>query len=184
MRGSSGLKGAVITLACLGLLVPEAAIVAAEPREASSPTPAAVEIVDIALGSAQTLRGTVVDPDGAPVAGAPVVLLNGLRPVASTETDPNGRFVFAGVRGGVYGVGAAGSVRICRAWAPRTAPPAANGALLIVSDGSLVRGRGPLRDRQGRIYTWISEHPLVTYAGIAAAIAVPVVLLGNEPASP
>jgi hypothetical protein len=184
MRRSTGLKGVAIALACLGLLTPEALVAAAEPQEASSATPAAIPVLDIALGPGQTLRGTVVDPAGAPVAGAPVVLLNGSRRTASTETDPDGRFVFASVRGGVYVVEAAGSARICRAWAPRTAPPAANPALLMVADGLLVRGRGPLRDCQGRIYTWISEHPLLTYAGIAAAIAVPVAILGKGPTSP
>ena len=184
MRGSTGLKGVAVTLACLGLLAPEAAVVAAQPQAAPSATPAVIPVIDIALGPGQTFRGTVVDPAGAPVAGAPVVLLNGSRPVASTETDSDGRFVFAPVRGGVYVVEAAGSARICRAWAPRTAPPAANPALLMVADRPLVRGRGPLRDCSSRIYTWVSEHPLLTYAGIAAAITVPVVLLAKEPSSP
>ena len=184
MRRSTGLKGVAITLACLGLLAPEAALVAAQPREASWDTPAAIPVVDIALGPGQMLRGTVVDPAGAPVVGAPVVLLNGSRRTASTETGSDGRFVFASVRGGMYVVETAGSAQICRAWAPRTAPPAANPALLMVADGPLVRGRGPLRDCQGRIYTWISEHHLLTYVGIAAAITVPVVLLGKGPKSP
>ena len=54
----------------------------------------------------------------------------------------------------------------------------------MIADAPLVRGRGPLQDCQGRIYTWVSEHPLLTYAGIAAAITVPVVLLAKEPSSP
>jgi len=179
MRGSTALKAVAITLACLALLVPEAAVLGAEPQEACSLPPATLPVVDVALGPGQTLEGTVLDPDGARVADAPVVLLDGSRRLASTETDSDGRFVFGRVRGGVYGVEAAGVVRVCRAWAPNTAPPAANQALLMITEEPLVRGRGPLRDCQGRIYTWVSEHPLLTYAGIATAIAVPVVILGS-----
>ena len=183
MSGSKGFKAVAVVLACLGLLAPEAAVVAAGPQEASSATPAAIPVLDIALGPGQTLCGTVVDPAGVPVAGAPVVLLNGARRTASTETGSDGRFGFASVRGGVYVVETTGSVRICRAWAPNTAPPAANPALLMVANGPLVRGRGPMQDCQGRIYTWVSEHPLLTYAAIATAITVPVVLLA-KPSSP
>jgi hypothetical protein len=166
-----------VWLACLGLLLPQTAF-AAEARADSRAGHPPIRVIDVALGPQSTLAGTVVDPEGSPVADAPVVLLRGKGVAAVTETDTHGRFAFSGLQGGVYGVGAGGVVRACRAWAPRTAPPAANEGLLIVCDGHVVRGIGPMRNCQGRLYQWISEHYLLTWGFIAATIAVPIAVIG------
>ena len=56
---------------------------------------------------------------------------------------------------------------VCRAWPERIAPPSATSDVLLVSDGTLVRGQG--------LYEWISEHFWLTSALIAAAITIPIV---------
>src|SRR6266700_6104945 len=55
-----------------------------------------------AAANAATIRGTVLDPDGRPVPGARVALLAPLTAVEELETDAQGRYEFAGLRGGVY----------------------------------------------------------------------------------
>ena len=169
------LQRGVIALAAVGLLLPQTAMAG----QAQQGRPA-IRVIDVALGAENTLNGTVRDPQGAPVAMSPVVLMQGKGIAATTETDAQGRFAFSGLRGGVYGVGAGGVVTVCRVWAARTAPPAANHGLLIVSNGQLVRGRGPMRDCQGRMYQWISENYLLTWCIVAAAIAVPVAVIGSN----
>ena len=184
MGGPSILRSGMAALACLGLLLPQAAL-AAGPRAQAKEGPPSISISDVALGPQGTLYGAVVDPQGAPVAATPVALLCGKGVVGVAKTDPQGRFAFSNLKRGVYGVGAAGVVRACRVWAPRTAPPSANEGLLIVSDGRLVRGRGPMRDSQGRVYQWMSENYLLTWCAIAATIAVPAAIIGSQhPSSP
>ncbi|HUT91482.1 MAG TPA: carboxypeptidase-like regulatory domain-containing protein [Thermoguttaceae bacterium] len=187
MRVSSILRSGVVAIACLGLLLPQAAFAAQQQAQAPKGHPP-ISILDVALGPQGTLYGAVVDPQGAPVAATPVALLCGKGVVGVAKTDPQGRFAFSNLRRGVYGVGAAGVVRACRVWAPRTAPPAANQGVLIVSDGQLVRGRGPMRDSQGRVYQWMSENYLLTWCAIAATIAVPVAVVSSQqrggPSSP
>ena len=182
MRASYILRSGVVTLACLGLLLPQTAFAAQPDARAGRPS---IRILDVALGPQGTLAGAVVDPEGSPVVATPVVLLHGQRVAALAETDAQGRFAFSGLQGGLYGVGADGIVRACRVWAPQTAPPAANQGVLIVSDGELGRGRGPMMDCQGRLYQWISEHYLLTWGFIAVLIAVPVAVIAhNQPKSP
>ena len=67
------------------------------------------------------VRGTVEDRSGALVANAKVSIVNGQQlSFGQTESDPAGRFNFAGVPPGVYEVRAAragfGDRRVPRAW--------------------------------------------------------------------
>jgi len=55
-----------------------------------------------AVARAATIRGTVLDPDGRAVPGARVALLAPLTAVEELETDAEGRYEFAGLRGGAY----------------------------------------------------------------------------------
>lgn len=175
MRPSSIFKGIVLSAACLGLLLPQQVVSAAQlPKK-----PERV-VMDVALGPQGTLQGTVADPNGSAKPATQVALLKGPEIVATTLTDAQGRFRFQKITGGVYGVATDGGVKICRLWANRTAPPAANRAVLLVSGDQTVRAAGPMRDHQNAVYNWISEHYLLTYALIAAAITVPIVLVAAE----
>ena len=55
-----------------------------------------------AAASAATIRGTVLDPAGRAVPGARVSLLAPLTVVEERQTDAQGRYEFAGLRGGAY----------------------------------------------------------------------------------
>jgi hypothetical protein len=77
---------------------------------------------------------------------------------------------------------------VYRAWAPRTAPPSANRAILAVAREDSVRGQyappiaaapagpGPF----GKTMNWISDHPLITAGIVATAIAVPVAIAADD----
>jgi outer membrane cobalamin receptor len=65
--------------------------------------PALILLLAVATAlPAATLEGTVLDPSGGAVAGARVSLLAPLTPVDERQTDAQGRFEFAGLRGGAY----------------------------------------------------------------------------------
>ena len=165
---------AFAALSCVGMLIPQAAFAA----------PTVTQPKDLALQSNGTVHGQVVDAQGVAVAKAPIAIYSGNKEIARTETDSTGKFAVAGLQGGVYRVAAAGNQGVYRMWAPRTAPPAAQQGMMVVAQGNVVRGQhgndGPFQ----HCMTWISEHPILTAAGVAAAIAIPIALDDDDsPAS-
>jgi hypothetical protein len=171
--------------ACLGML--------ASPVAMAAPQGQGGFAADVALAEGGVLTGQVVDAQGAVQAGTPVVIFAGGREVARVATNRNGVFSAPGLKGGVYEVAAAGHRGVYRAWAPRTAPPSANRAILAVAQQDSVRGQyapplAPAPPGQpglfGKTMNWISDHPIITAGIVATAIAVPVALSDDDdPAS-
>lgn len=131
-----------------------------------------LRMVDSVLGPQGTLHGKVVDSRGAAVAGSPVVLVQEAGPVAETVTDAQGRFAVTNLAPGTYLAAADEGIGAFRVWPEATAPPSARSEVLIVSDGTLVRG-------QGGLYQWVSENFWLTSALVVTAIAVPVALIAT-----
>ena len=149
----------------------------------SMSAPASIHVSDVELGPQGEWSGLVVDPQGVAVALLPVRLRSGRGPGITAITNAEGRFTFTAVPPGVGWVEFDRCPRICRFWKNSTAPPKATRQLLLVSQGNVVRGV-----QGSRIYDWMSDHPVLTYAGIATVIAVPVAVIGSNqdrtPASP
>ena len=99
------------------------------------------QIADVALHDGGVFVGQVVNRQGAPKVGAKVAVVQNSKVVATAQTDKQGRFLVRGLRGGVYQVQAEQSASVCRLWAPRTAPPAARPAALLVSDSNVALGQ-------------------------------------------
>lgn len=127
-------KRVALCLACLGILMPQSAVLAD-----SQPVARGVEIE---LGADGTLTGTVLSAQGRPVANAPVMVQYRGIPVARTRANAHGRFAVAGLRGGVHELLAPGSKTAARLWATGTAPAAAKPAALLVAQNRVVRGQG------------------------------------------
>jgi hypothetical protein len=126
------------------------------------------EVVDVALGRRGRLSGQVINPTGARVSGAAVVIRHDDQRVAEMTTDANGRFAVEGLRSGIYRVSAPNAEVAVRAWAAGTAPPAASDEIPVVSD-EVVQPADQYptgRLRTGRI--------VLVGLVIAAAIAIPV----------
>ena len=140
--------------------------------EGQSPAVAYTEVRDVALQPGGILQGQVVDVQGKPSAGAPIRVLKLTAPqtlVASGSTDREGRFQIAALKGGIYSLQTGQTTVICRLWAPGTEPPAAVPSVLLVSDGTVVRGNLGLDGVTPLEWALLG-------VGVAAAIAVPVVL--------
>ncbi|MBN2475038.1 MAG: carboxypeptidase regulatory-like domain-containing protein [Pirellulales bacterium] len=177
MMPSSTLRGAILCVSCLGLLMPESLVLAAQSPARSPAGGQQLRVRNASLTAANSLQGRVTDAQGAGLPHARVTMMQRDRQVVAATTDSHGSFVVANVPAGVYAISSAGSTGTYRLWAARTAPPSASAGILIVADDEVVRGN--------RLYDWMSEHYLLTYVGIAAAIAVPIAVVGSRsPASP
>lgn len=131
-----------------------------------------VPIRDVELGTGGALRGQVTNAQGAPAAGELVVIEQRGAEIQRVSADDQGRFVADGLRGGVYEVKTRNSLQVFRCWANRTAPPAARGQVLLVSDSATVNGQ--------RSFANLLFNPVTVILGVAAAIAIPLALTNND----
>ncbi|MEX0679144.1 MAG: carboxypeptidase-like regulatory domain-containing protein [Pirellulales bacterium] len=163
----------IVILAALGTLMPQAAFAAPPPGPVSGPNaPQPSLVLDVALDDGGILRGQVVDSQGTLLPRIPVDVRQQRQHIATTLTDSNGRFEFGGLSGGVYQIETAQSYATCRLWSPRTAPPTAQQAAMIVAGGNVVRGQWGQFMRPSRRMVYA----LVAVTMISAAIAIPIAL--------
>lgn len=157
MKLGQSLKTFVVTLACAGFL-------AGQTVQAASPI-----IRDVALQPGGVLNGQVLNEQAVAQGQAKIAVVHKGKPLTVTETDSAGRFVLAGLEPGVYELHLAQGGGAYRVWAPRTAPPAAEQAVLLVQDSRVVLNQG------GRHFGWLAN-PWVLAGIVAAAIAIPLAL--------
>ena len=143
------------------------------------PSPPQQSSSDIVLAEGGVLVGRVVDAQGQPIPMAPVSLRTSGKEIARPHTDQDGRFKVSSLKGGIYEVVSPGHQDMYRFWAPRTAPPAAQQGITLVSHGDVIRGQyGP--PSPGGMFSSmgqkIAEHPIFTAGLIATAVAIPLAL--------
>lgn len=168
------LQSMLATVACVGVVCPSPAL-ARETTHAAK---------DVALRPGGVLVGQVVDQQGVPRAGSPVVLLQNEQAVVNTQTDANGVFAAQGLRGGQYQISTPDGQKLYRFWAADTAPPAAADAAVVVTGNEVVRGQwapppGPT-SYGGRWLDWVRSHPYITAGIVAAAIATPIAIAASD----
>ncbi len=98
-------------------------------------------VADVALHNGGTLVGQVLNSSSVAQTGKTVAISQNGKLVASAKTDAKGRFVIQGLRAGTYVIETQASNGLVRLWAPRTAPPAAKSAVVMVSQDNVVRGQ-------------------------------------------
>ena len=126
----------VLLLACLAIILPQAAI-----AEAPAAPWQAHKTMDVVLFHGGLLFGQVLNPQGQPKAGAVVLIRQRHRDVTQVRTDDQGRFAVRGLSGGVYELVTADTSRQIRAWSKTTSPPAASQVALLIVTGTTVRGQ-------------------------------------------
>jgi hypothetical protein len=112
------------------------------------------------------LVGTVMDGNGTPVAGTPVVVTQQGQEVARTTTNQQGRFAFQQMQGGLHLVQADAGAALYRFWSEGTAPPAAKPQIALINE-TIARGQRPFRDL-------FFSNGFILSAIVAAAIAIPL----------
>jgi len=134
-------------------------------------------VVDVALSAGGVLRGQITDAQGNPVVQATVSLRGPGGETAATVSDRSGFFQFAGLRGGTYRIVAGEASGLYRLWAPRTAPPSAQAAALVVAGNQQVLG-------QCAPVLRCLRNPWIIAGIVAAAIAIPIAIHNTHEKSP
>ena len=168
-------------------LLPVVLLIAISPAVSTGQTirpPERLVVSDVELGPQGQWAGEIVDAQGIGVSGLSASLSNSRGPVANIVTDSKGRFALGNMTPGVHLLSCREDAHLYRFWKHGTAPPkAVRHYSLIVAGSDVTRGV-----QGSRIYDWLADHPGLTYAGIAAAIVVPIVVAGSDtnsrPASP
>jgi hypothetical protein len=166
MKKRRFVRGLVVSLATLGLCLPEVVL-------AATPEPQPPAVVDIAMADGGVLHGQVVDLQGTGVKDAPVSVKDKDRDVASTTTTADGRFTVQGLKGGVYQVASNQGQGIFRLWTSKAAPPSAQKDAIVYTQF----GSG------GGMKAFLSN-PIVIAGIVATAIAVPIAVANSRPSSP
>ncbi len=174
------IRTVMLSAGCMGIVLPTSVAGAANPLpsgRAAVSTLSQVAVTDLALGKNGTMQGLVVDAQGVPLQGAPIVVQQAGREIARVASDPRGYFQVQGLRGGVYQISTAHGGGAFRLWAPGTAPPAAKAGVIIVSGEHVVRGQRPLGD-------YFASDRFILMSLIGTAVAIPVVIFNNRSKPP
>lgn len=93
------LRQILISATCMSLFVSPCR---AETGEYAGKIPVQTAVESIGLDSSGSLHGMVVDPNGQPLAGIPIVVGRQGKLVAEFETDTDGKFIVPGISPGLY----------------------------------------------------------------------------------
>jgi len=142
---------------------------AASQQGTEAPRPPVMKMTDVELQEGGVLNGRIVDARGVGLPHSTVALRNGNTLVAETTSDGAGQFHFDSIRGGIYHVRGGDADSMYRVWAPRTAPPGAAQAVMLVPNQDVLAGQwSPMK-------YWLAD-PLVIAGIVAVAVGVPVIL--------
>ncbi len=154
-------------LSCLGML--SGPVPAIELEFDASPGLFPATILDVKLDERNALHGEVRDAAGTIESNTEVQLrLDGVS-LQRTHTNRWGRFVFPGLKGGMYQILTPATSITCRVWTANAAPPKAQAAILVASNTGLSRGQQPISEA-------FVFNPFLMGALIAAAIAIPIAI--------
>jgi len=129
MKFSRKLTHAVVALACIGMVVPQAAFAA--PKAAA----VAPKTRDVALQSTGALNGAVLNATAQPVEGAKVTLTQNGKAVATTISQKDGSFSLPAVKTGTYEIAVGEAKAPIRVWTAAAAPANAARKMALASEG-------------------------------------------------
>ncbi|QDU57415.1 carboxypeptidase-like regulatory domain-containing protein [Aeoliella mucimassa] len=167
-------------IACMGMIVPSAAL-AAEPQvQPVQQVQKAPVSLDVALDAQGNFKGQLVDAQGVAQKGVEVAMLYNGREVTRSVTDEQGKFAAPVLRGGQYEVVAQGQVASYRVWNAGQAPPMARPAALMITNADVVNGQFGTLGYGGGVLNWMQAHPLIVAGAVVTAIAVPVAITASD----
>lgn len=179
MNVTKNIRWLIVLVCSCGVLAPNFAFAA---EMIASPVG---KSIDVQLQSDNSLVGQLVDHTGIAQTGVSVKIYTKSDIVAVESTDAAGMFRVQNVKPGTYFVVTADSVRTCRVWDARIAPPSSSPCMLLVS-GKIVRGQlgnDSSHGVVGNILGRAASDPWIVGGLIATAIAVPLATRDNDDAS-
>jgi len=140
MKMFNWLKGAAVTLAALGTMLPAPQLQAAENKAPLKIERTNATVIDISMSTEGVFAGRVIDHTGTPVKGAEVVISQSGKEVAKLTSDERGAFAVSGLRSGVYEVASGKTSGSFRVWSESAAPAAAKEQALVILGENGTRG--------------------------------------------
>ena len=134
--------------------------------------------LDVVLLPGNVIAGEVIAADGTRQADAEVVVSVGRYEVTRVSTNKAGEFSVEVPRGGAYVIASGSNASVVRAWTAKGAPPHAQHRVTLAPQTTIVRAQGPVG---GGINPLLGG---LLLAGIAAAIAIPIVLNNRDDDAP
>lgn len=173
MKLTNLVKGAVVTLAALGMVMPQGQVQAATGfKTIKAVKTVDVSVIDIALSQGD-LVGRVVDHSGTSMASKEVVVRQGKNEIAKVKTDANGVFAVSNLKGGLYEVTSGTTTGTFRVWTESAAPQtAAEQALLVMGENGTRGGSGSFGGLMG-------DGTLVLTAAVIATLIISAIALGK-----
>lgn len=170
-------------VASIPLIIPSSMqpVSAKEPvraRLASKSQSSELKPLDVVLLPGNVISGEVLAADGTRQADAEVVVSVGRYEVTRVSTNQAGEFSVEVPRGGAYVIASGRNASVVRAWTAKGAPPHAQHRVTLAPQTTIVRAQGPVG---GGINPLLGG---LLLAGIAAAIAIPIVLNNRDDDAP
>lgn len=171
MFGLRFAKGAAVSLAMLGTMMPQAQLLADAPQSnpATEKNSKVAKVPDVYLTEGGTLSGRVCDHSGKVVEGAKVELKQNNKLVATTKTNKEGVYSFKNLKAGVYNPSSGNTEGVFRVWPEKSAPPSAKGHALLVLGENGARGQ----------FGGIDPTLVVLSAGVIAGVVIGAVALNK-----
>lgn len=169
MFGFRFMKGAAVSLATLGLMVPQGRLLADAPqvKPVVGKADKVNKVPDVFLTEGGTMSGRVVDHTGKVLEGAKVTLKQNNKVVATTVTDKEGVYSFKNLKSGVYNPSSGNTEGVFRVWSKTSAPPSAKEHALLVMGENGARGQFGSAD----------PTLIVLTAGVIAAVVLSAIAL-------
>ncbi len=176
-------RGVAVVLATLGVVAPIPVVQAADSSQKASRTAVATIAADVSQSANGLFAGRVVDHTGSVVENADVVVRQGGKEVARSQTDKEGMFSVENLKPGTYQVNSGTTEGCFRVWSEKTAPPSARKNALIVLGHNGARGQYANCDEcpPGGWCGWRSLDPTICLltAGVIAAVVLSALTLSK-----
>ncbi len=172
MFGIRFVKGMAVSLATIGMMVPQARLLAADAPQSKAPitkTSQVNRIPDLMLTDGGTMTGRVCDHTGRVLDGAKVVLKQNNKEIAQTLTNDEGVYSFKNLKGGLYQVSSGNTDGVFRVWTEKSAPPTAKEHALLVMGENGARGQ----------FGAVDPTLILLTAGVIASVVLSAILLGQ-----
>ena len=168
MRIRSTVCQLLVSLACVGVALPQ--VVYAFDGPAPPLAPATAAVLDIALDGQGSLHGQASDRNGQALALSEICLRQQGQILAQATTDTSGQFTFPGVRAGLLEIRSAGTSQVYQVSTEHKHPPSARDKVLLVNRSDVVRGKGGGGGSSSNWNQFLLVSGLVIAAGVIGGV--------------
>lgn len=135
------IRDCAVVLAAAGIVLPISALQASDSTAARRAATVKRTVADVKFTSDGCFKGRIIDHEGEVGGHVDVVIRQGNKVIAQTQTDEKGVFSVSNLKSGNYQVSSGTTEGYFRVWKEKAAPPSSRKFALIVTDADGVRGQ-------------------------------------------